>query len=54
MIETTEIQEEKVERIGIYADVDWSTVLLLPLVTLAFSGTTMMVVKLINAVLSVK
>jgi len=45
---------EQEERIGIYADVDWSTFLLLPLVTLAFTAMTILVVKLINAVLLVQ
>lgn len=45
---------EEEERIGIYADVDWSTFLLLPLVTLIFAGSTLFLVKLINAVISVK
>jgi hypothetical protein len=46
------MSEEQEERIGIYADVDWSTFLLLPLVTLACTGMTMMLVKLVNAVIA--
>lgn len=48
-----EEEEETTERLGIYGNVDYSTFLLLPLVALIFTGMTMFIVKLINAVLSV-